>query len=212
MSVILLSASPWMLDSILERDPDAAVVPGTNAILASQKAVMCPETANALFKMATRPRDLKAPRKEFDLPGGFRLRITRDSAVMGPLRFLAVKDNCWAPWGVWTIYKGGPNLQNVDKICMHEAIDAYYAARSFTHEHTERSLAYAKRLNYYASPNEVDQLKREAMLLTRTASRKRPRDQASEHTTQTSSSPGGEFSLASARDEQDSQAPYSRHP
>lgn len=197
MSVILLSASPWMLDSILERDPDAAVVPGTNAILASQKAVMCPETANALFKMATRPRDLKAPRKEFDLPGGFRLRVTRDSAVMGPLRFLAVEDNCWAPWGVWTIYKGGPNLQND------------YAARSFTHEHTKRN---AKQLNYYASPNEVDQLKREAMLLTRTASHKRPRDQASEHTTQSSSSPGGEFSLASARDEQDSQAPYSRHP
>jgi hypothetical protein len=209
MSVILLSASPWMLESILERDPDAGVVPGTDAILASQKAVMCPETATALFKMATRPRDLKAPRKEFALPGGFRLRVTRDSAVMGPLRFLAVEDNCWAPWGVWTIYKGEPNLQNVNKINMHEAIDAYYAARSFTHEHTKRSLAYAKQLNYYASPDEVDKLKREAkdMLLRRNASRKRPRDQASEHMTQISSSPGGESSLTFARDEQKSQAP-----
>lgn len=206
MSVILLSASPWMLESILERDPDAAVVPGTNAILATQKAVMCPETADALFKMATRPRNLKAPSKEFALPGGFRLRVTRDSAVMGPLRFLAVEDNCWAPWGVWTMYKGGPNIQNVDKICMHQAVDAYYAARSFTHEHTDRSLAYAKQLNYYASPDEVDRLKREAKdtLLARNP-RKRPRDQASEHAPQTS--PGGEFSLASTRGEQDSQAP-----
>ena len=167
---------------------------------------MCPETAEALFRMATRPRNLKAPRKEFELPGGFRLRVTRDSAVMGPLRFLAIEDDCWAPWGVWTIYKGGPNLQNVDKISMHEAIDAFYAARSFTHEHTDRSLAYAQQLNYYASPDEVNRLKREAKeTLLAPTSRKRPRDQASEHAPQTS--PGDEVSLASTGGKQVSQAP-----
>lgn len=209
MSVILLSASPWMFESILERDIDAEVVPGTDAILASSKAVMCQETADALFKKALQPRNPTAPRKEFALPDGFRLRVTRDSAIMGPLRFLAIEDNCWAPWGVWTIYKGGPNLQNMAKISMNEAIDAYYAARSFTHEYSARSLAYAKQMQYYAAPFELEQIKCMAKdtLLAHNPSRKRPRDQASEHTPQTSSLAGDEFSLASARDEQDSQAP-----
>ena len=203
-----------MLESLLKRDSDAAVVPGTNAILASLKAVMCPETADALFKMSCRPRNPKAPRKEFALPGGFRLRVTRDSAVMGPPRFLAIESDCWAPWGVWTMYKGGPNLQNVETASMQEAIDAYYTARSFTYEYSDRSLAYAKQMDYYAAPFELEHLKSmsKESLQPATASRKRPRaDQDSEHWTHTGSEPrGGSFSLAStssARDEQASQAP-----
>ena len=105
MSIILLSASPWMLDSIRERDPGAAILPvhESHAILATHDAVICKATSDALFSRPPQPKNAAAPRAEYALPGGFRLRVVRDSAVMGSLQFLAVAGDCWCPWGVWAL-------------------------------------------------------------------------------------------------------------
>ena len=147
--MILLSSSSQVLDELRQRDPDAAIIANTGAVLSTLDAIVRKATLDALYSQNPNRRNVSNVfRSEHELPNGFRLRIVHDTQIMGPPTFLAIAGNHWCPWGVWTLYKGQANFTDVAHITMHEAIDAYYAARDFTYHYSPHHTAYAKLMNY----------------------------------------------------------------
>ena len=101
---------------------------------------------------------------EHELDGGYILRITRyDAPIIGPLRFINVSNSaCDCPWGVWVLYKGNSCFMDVQTISMKDAVDAYYAARTFTHNYSSHNLKVAKMLHYYTDDKTINELKEQA--------------------------------------------------
>lgn len=148
MSVVLLTAPPWILDDIRRRDPDAMCIPGANAVLGTQDAVMCKQTLTALYSHHQMPATFHTlERSIHDVGDGFRVRIVHDTGIMGPLRFLNIgPGNYTCPWGVWTLYKGSEDAK--ETLTSDEAARGYRLAQSFTYSYSDRNERTARAFGY----------------------------------------------------------------
>lgn len=164
MSVVLLTTPPWVLESVKQRDAMARVIPGTSAILASREAILCNETLDAIHAQTVHFDVSKPTRTQHLIRGGYCLRITHDTRVIGPLRFVNVGSGGYTcPWGIWLLYKGGYDFENLEPMSVEESIDAFYRAQSFTHDYSERNRKHAQTMGYYADDKQLAEWKAAAM-------------------------------------------------
>jgi len=102
MSVILMHNSP-AAEAMLRRH-QTLVHRGPGHMLL-RRAALTPELLSTLLHGAT--PDPRVARTEHDLGQGYKLRVTHDCRIMGPigLRNLGVGEYR-APWGIWLVYRG----------------------------------------------------------------------------------------------------------
>ena len=153
MSVIILTTSPTLLQSIQMRDTNATYIPNTYAIIAKRAAILCKETLDSLYLNHTHVHLNTCVKTVHHLADDFILRIVHDTSIMGPVSFLNVGYGDYTcPWGIWTLSKGDPERDDdfpLQFLSIEEAAKAYQLARAFTYTFSDHNKNRCKQLSYH---------------------------------------------------------------